>query len=56
METSSASKLIKTTQNVTNQTIKQVNSILKIKLIITFDLQRESLTYLIKNIMIEFKD
>jgi hypothetical protein len=45
METSSTRKLIKTTQQETNQTNKQVNFILKIKSIITSNLQREILTY-----------
>ena len=45
METFSTNKLIKTTQQVTNQTIKQVNSILKIKSTITSNLQMEILTY-----------
>jgi len=44
METSSTSKLLKTTQQVTNQTIKQVNCILKTKSIITSNLQKEILT------------
>jgi hypothetical protein len=38
MVTSTTSKLIKITQQVTNQTNKQVNSILKINFIITSNL------------------
>ena len=38
MVTSTTSKLIKITQQVTNQTTKQVNSILKLNFIITSNL------------------
>jgi hypothetical protein len=45
MVTSTTSKLIKITQQVTNQTTKQVNSILKLNFIITSNLQKEILIY-----------
>jgi hypothetical protein len=45
MVTSTANKVIKITQQVTNQTNKQVNSILKLNFIITSNLQKEILIY-----------
>jgi hypothetical protein len=52
MVTSTTSKVIKITQQVTNQTNKQVNSSLKLNFIITSNLRKEILIYSIQSIMI----